>query len=783
MTFRFGTKAETLARLKPQMPSKAVVLDQHRFSLGEWQAQPELLLDEIEALPWSRDAVIVRSSAMGEDSAAASHAGAYLSVPNVLGRQALANAVQQVCDSYPEANPEHQILVQPMLRKVTMAGVVFTADLDTLAPYFTVNFERGGGTDAVTSGSSDGLETFVRFRHAPFPVPDPDLEWLIGVCENLETITGLPYLDVEFAFDKDHGLVILQVRPIVTESKTPPALPRPLQEPLHKLYRKIQKLSAPHPNLLGDRAIYGVMPDWNPAEIIGRRPRTLALSLYRELITDSIWAYQRDNYGYRDLRSHPLLVSFLGLPYIDVRVSFNSFIPDGLHREIAGKLANHYLDALAQAPHQHDKVEFEVVHSCYYLDLPDRLEANPPTGFSLAECRRLEFSLLKLSNDILNPDKGLYRKDLRKIRKLKKRHRAITESELSTVDKIYWLLEECKRYGTLPFAGIARAAFVAVQSLNALVRLEVITHDERGKFLNSLSTVSKSLARDLYALSTGTIERKAFLSTYGHLRPGTYDILSPRYDQAFETYFGNQVPQPVDETPFQFSKSQKAAITQLLREHGVNVSANGFIKFLIGAIEGREYSKFVFTKSLSDVIELIVAFGEKLGLDRDDLSFLDIQVVRDLYAGLDCRDVADIFRANIQANRQNYAYTQTVKLPSLIVKPEDVYQFFLPNEEPNFITLKSVTAAVISEAAFEESDLSGKIACISSADPGYDFLFTKGIVGLITQYGGANSHMAIRCAELGLPAVIGAGSRHFHHWSSAQRLSLDCQTRQVQVLA
>ena len=31
------------------------------------------------------------------------------------------------------------------------------------------------------------------------------------------------------------------------------------------------------------------------------------------------------------------------------------------------------------------------------------------------------------------------------------------------------------------------------------------------------------------------------------------------------------------------------------------------------------------------------------------------------------------------------------------------------------------------------------------------------IKGLITKYGGVNSHMAIRCAELSVPAAIGVG--------------------------
>ena len=41
------------------------------------------------------------------------------------------------------------------------------------------------------------------------------------------------------------------------------------------------------------------MPDWNPAEIIGKKPKPLALSLYRELVTDHIWSENRANYGFQ----------------------------------------------------------------------------------------------------------------------------------------------------------------------------------------------------------------------------------------------------------------------------------------------------------------------------------------------------------------------------------------------------------------------------------------------------------------------------------------------------
>ena len=43
------------------------------------------------------------------------------------------------------------------------------------------------------------------------------------------------------------------------------------------------------------------MSDWNPAEMIGTKPKSLSLSLYKSLITDSIWCLQRKNYGYQNV--------------------------------------------------------------------------------------------------------------------------------------------------------------------------------------------------------------------------------------------------------------------------------------------------------------------------------------------------------------------------------------------------------------------------------------------------------------------------------------------------
>ena len=49
-------------------------------------------------------------------------------------------------------------------------------------------------------------------------------------------------------------------------------------------------------------------------------------------------------------------------------------------------------------------------------------------------------------------------------------------------------------------------------------------------------------------------------------------------------------------------------------------------------------------------------------------------------------------------------------------------------------------------------------------------------------YGGANSHMAIRAAEFGLPAAIGIGENLYRNLSSKSRLELNPSKRIIRVI-
>ncbi len=715
----------------------------------------------------------VRSSSASEDGSEASAAGAYDSRLRVVHDE-LEAAVDAVFASMADTSEADEVFVQPMLDSVALSGVAFGVDPATGAPYRIINYDDcSGHTDTVTSGRSNRVRSYFA-HHSATEIP-AQMAPIIAMLRELETLFGTPALDIEFAQTATGEWVLLQVRPLVLAGP-----PLALEAHTHLVILVKDRIAtgiARQPFLCGDRTVYGVMPDWNPAEIIGVRPRPLALSLYRELVTDMIWAYQRNNYGYRNLRSFPLMVHFHGLPYIDVRVSFNSFVPRDIDGALADKLVNYYIDCLLGAPSLHDKIEFEIVFSCYTLDLKKRLEALREVGFSTDECDRLADSLRTLTNRIVNNETGLWRTDRSKLDMLTARRDEILSSSTDAVSRIYWLLEDCRRYGTLPFAGLARAGFIAVQLLRSLVSVGVLDAEEYDAFLNGFSTVSGQMTQDLAQL-----DRTTFLSRYGHLRPGTYDILSPRYDEAPDLYFdwNNRLSEPHEPRGKQFALSltQMRTIGRLLTEHGLSHGVVGLFDFLQAGIESREYAKFVFTRNLSDALSLFRDFGVKLGFSADDMSYANIQVIKELHSA--AADPVEAIAESIKAGRRRYEETCQIILPPLITQPDDALAFHMPPSEPNFITRRQVTGAVVQHQDRER--LKGAIIVIPNADPGFDWIFSHRIAGFITAYGGINSHMAIRANELGLPAVIGAGEILYRQWASAQMLRIDCANRRVEVL-
>ena len=185
------------------------------------------------------------------------------------------------------------------------------------------------------------------------------------------------------------------------------------------------------------------------------------------------------------------------------------------------------------------------------------------------------------------------------------------------------MIEDCKRYGTLPFAGLARAGFIAVQLLDSIMKIGLISEEDKLLFMNSLDSISTNLEKDFK-----TLDRKKFIRKYGHLRPGTYNILSKRYDETPDIYFNwsdSKLSNPIKKNKFKLSLQQMQKIEELLKKHNLSYDVVGLFSFIKSAIEGREYSKFTFTKTLSDILSLLKKYGAKNNIPVEDLAFLDIK--------------------------------------------------------------------------------------------------------------------------------------------------------------
>lgn len=773
----FGTKAETLKKIL-NTNMGAEVLPLFMFTVKEWQKNSQAIWQEIVEIGWDETSLIIRSSAKNEDTNSQSMAGKYTSIVNVLGQNDFCDSVAKVISSYDQIDLDDQVLVQPMLVDVALSGVAFTVDPNTGGNYYIINYDDStGSTSTVTSGNSKESKLFYYFKDSELP-SDKSLQTICKYLAELEKLFGQNNLDVEFAITNKGKFYILQVRPLCVKIEI--ADLNEQRDNLSRIADKVKYNNSAKPFLYGEKTVFGVMPDWNPAEMIGIRPKPLAMSLYKEIITDNIWAYQRHNYGYKNLRSFPLMVDFCGLPYIDVRVSFNSFIPSNLEASLSEKLTNYYLDRLIESPYKHDKVEFEIIFSCYTLDLPERIKILEQYGFSQEEIHNILDALKSLTNNITNSQNGLWRKDYEKIKVLEQRKKEIMESNLDTVSKIYWLLEDCKRYGTLPFAGLARAAFIAMQILESLVSIEIIDRNEYNDFLNDLTTISSTMRKDFTEMS-----KKTFLCKYGHLRPGTYDITSPRYDDIPDVYFdwtkesdGSTNVKSVG--AFKLSLSQMKKIRGALMNHALTDDVLGLFDFIKFAIEGRKYSKFIFTQNLSEILRLFGKLGQEQDILLEDCAFSDIQVIKELYNS--SADKKQIINDSIKCGKVKHAQTGNICLPPLIIDENDIWGFFVPDTQPTYVTLKKANGRVCYTTGEIHEDICGSILLIPCADPGFDWIFSHDIRGFITEYGGANSHMAIRAGELGIPAVIGVGTKMFEELRKVQTLAIDASLRKVNVL-
>ena len=269
------------------------------------------------------------------------------------------------------------------------------------------------------------------------------------------------------------------------------------------------------------------MTDWNPAEILGVKPNPLSISIYKELITDNIWARSRAEHGYFDVGDTALMHIFLGTPYIDIRTDFNSFLPSGISNKIKSKLINYYLSSFSKnSEFLYDKVESSLLFS--QVDFSTKQSINSLVFLDQSEKNKLFKELLIITNNSLK----ILKNNIKKYKKLDSHLNNIKKSKEGQINKIYNLITVGKIFGTLPFSNIARCAFISVNFLKSLVQEKIITKGEMRMFLNSLTSVTTDLLKKL-----SKSNRNDFIRDFGHVRPNTYDINSKSYAEDYQFFF------------------------------------------------------------------------------------------------------------------------------------------------------------------------------------------------------------------------------------------------------
>ena len=418
-----------------------------------------------------------------------------------------------------------QIIFQKYIHKPDYAGVIFTREINSNAPYYSINFDTSGKTDTITSGAKGSkIKNVIVCKNYS---KKSKYKKLLETIQDIENLVNDNRLDIEFCV-KNKKIFILQCRPLKRiKSKVNDKL---IYSALKNIENKFSNLQNSPSRLPGNFTFFSNMSDWNPAEMIGVKPSLLSLSLYSELITDNVWSEQRKNYLYQNVKPNPLMINFLGCPYIDLRVDFNSFLPNDLSEKLKKKIINYSLNKVNKNPELHDKIEFDLIETFFDFDSKFKIKKFLNKQDTIEYSR----SLKKLTNNYLNSH--LLSNEIDKIKNLKIKQDTFVSSKKNSIENIFFLINDCKEYGTLAFSGIARCAFVGTKILRTLVEYKILEQNDYNSFFESLNNVQKKINNSLLKSKN----RKKFFKEFGHLRPMTYSITSKNYKEGFKNYFNTK---------------------------------------------------------------------------------------------------------------------------------------------------------------------------------------------------------------------------------------------------
>jgi glutamine kinase len=766
------TKSESLHYIKKKNISGIIIPKFIYFTKKKFKDNSDIIINKI--LNNFKDDIILRSSSKREDTLTKSNAGKFDSLKiKYFDFLYLDEKIREFIKQFKDN--KDQILVQKLIVDVDISGVIFTKDPQTGYPYYIINYDDSGKTDLVTSGNKNpSIKNLTIYKSNTFL--SKKFEKYLKIIKKVEKLYPTEGIDLEFAI-KNKKFYLFQCRPLIIKKRTHLKI-KNLDPILINLKKKIDKINLSE-LLSGKKTVFSNMADWNPAEMIGSKPTPLSSSLYGELITDKIWSEQRKDYGYKNVQPHSLMFNFLNATYIDVKTDLNSFLPQKLDSKIENKIIKNCIKRLINKPYLHDKIEFEIIDTCFIFDSKDKL--NYLNGKEKNEYLK---KLKLLTNNIFANHKKILLIELNKIKALKKQIDVLNKKNINEVEKIFLLIDAIKKNGTLPFAGVARCAFIGTIYLKYFLKNNIIHDSDYKLFFENINSISGDIKQLSQLAKKNKYSRNLFLKKYGHLRPSTYSISTLSYREDFKRYFNQKSSTTKKRSnKFKLEKKKLDKIDYLLKKEKMHINSEELLNFTKESIKLREFTKSIFTKAIDEIFISLIKLGKEIKVKRQDFEYLSIKTLIKHYNYLDSEKLFKIIKDEIKINKYNFEKTENIKLPDVITSSNDIYCHYDVNNRGNFITDKNIINEVILfKTKLNFNVLNNKIVFIENADPGYDFLFSYNIKGLVTKYGGANSHMAIRCLEENIPACIGLGEKKFEKFKNKKKLELNCKQKTIKII-
>ena len=686
--------------------------------------------------------IMIRSNSSSEDKEYSSSAGKYLSIGPIETNdlETIKKSWEMVVDSYEEQDNQ-SVIFQNYIENAKSVSVLTSYKVGSDSAYRTFSTYYGSETDAITSGKYSEINNF--FMHRSFDILPKKYEKYnvyLKIITQLEDLFKNKQLDIEMVLDKNNSPQLLQVRPLMGKKLNKESIfeEKDVIDRNLKNYKKLNKTTA---DRFGTNQIYSNMSDMNPAEMIGKKPDNIAFGLYKFMFTDTTWNIQRGEFGYRKYSGGKLMELFNNVAYINVNHSLNSFLTRNLQKESCEEIINYQLNKLKENPHLHDSIEFDISRSSYVFDTVEEFSKEYKNIISPSE-------IIKWHNDLIQIDTQ-NKSTLEKNKKI----------ILSTFSKLDKSFEYSKKENiklirdtmALPFTHHSRLGFVYFAQLNSLLEKEVISEDQKKLLLLSVNSISTKMKADAYEVKIGKKTLEGFLDVYGHIRAGNYNLLSSnlKNNLNFTESLINNSEQPLEDNIL--PKDIYTNIEEYFTINEIPLKASAWIDMFQEGISTRENSKFYYTKGIDGILNEV---GEKNTSDRELFDLLDIEFNEE--------NTSDMRLKN-------------VLMPDLITSNEDFYFYEEMSKNGNYIGQGTVIGDVllIDNEADRPNNLDNKIVVIPAADPGWDWIFNYKIKSLVTKYGGPNSHMAIRCAEHNIPAILGVGENNFTVISNSKSLKID----------